>query len=245
MKAIKSFGQYILMLGSLFTKPENRYMYWKETLRQMNDIGIGSLPIIAIISTFIGAVTALQTAYQLLVSIIPKYYVGFIVRDSMMLELGPTICALILSGKVGSNMATELGTMRISEQIDALDVMGINSAGYLIKPKILGALVVIPMLITMAVFLGCVGGLIAMQVSGYMTGQEYERGLHEFFAPYNVWIMVVKSIVFSFIITSVSCFNGFYAQGGALEIGKASTSAVVQSSIYIIISDYLLATILL
>lgn len=245
MNAIKSFGQYILMLGSLFTKPENRYMYWRETLRQMNDIGIGSLPIIAIISTFIGAVTALQTAYQLLVSIIPKYYVGFIVRDSMMLELGPTICALILAGKVGSNMATELGTMRISEQIDALDVMGINSAGYLIKPKILGALAVIPMLITMAVFLGCVGGLIAMQVSGYMTGQEYERGLHEFFAPYNVWIMLVKSIVFSFIITSVSCFNGFYAQGGALEIGKASTSAVVQSSIYIIISDYLLATILL
>jgi phospholipid/cholesterol/gamma-HCH transport system permease protein len=150
-----------------------------------------------------------------------------------------------LAGKVGSNIATELGTMRISEQIDALDVMGINSRGYLIRPKVIAALIVVPMLIVIGVFLGCYGGLLACSISGFMTPAEYERGLHEFFEPYNVYIMLIKSLVFAFIMTTVSCFHGYHAEGGALEIGKASTSAVVQSCIFIIISDYLLATILL
>ncbi len=245
MNSFVRFGQYLIMLGSLFSKSEKRSMYWHETLRQMNDIGVGSLPIVAIIATFIGAVTALQTGYQMLSSFVPKYYVGFIVRDSMLLELGPTICSLILAGKVGSNIATELGTMRISEQIDALDVMGINSRAYLIRPKLIAALIVIPMLIIIGVFLGCYGGYLACSISGFMTPSEFTRGLREFFEPYNVYIMLVKSLVFAFIMTTVSCFHGYYASGGALEIGKASTAAVVQSCICIIISDYLLATILL
>jgi len=242
---LKSFGQYLIMLGAMFQRPEKPSMYWKEMIRQMYEIGIGSLPIIAIISTFIGAVTAIQTAYQLLVSFIPKYYVGFIVRDSMILELGPTIGSLILAGKVGSSLATELGTMRISEQIDALDVMGINTRGYLVIPKIGAAIIVVPLLIIIGVALGCCGGMVAATAGGYMTPDQYIRGLHEFFVPYNAYIMVVKSVVFAFILTSISCFHGFHADGGALEIGKASTTAVVQSCIFILIADYLLATLLL
>ena len=233
------------MLRKMIARPEKVRMYWREWFRQMNDIGIGSLGIITVISVFIGAVTCIQFAYNLEDSFVPMYYVGFVVRDSMILELAPTMSCLLLAGKVGSSMATELGTMRISEQIDALEIMGINTTAYLVGPKILAALIVVPMLICISAFLGIYGGLIAGTSSGLLSQTEFIQGLQDSFVPFNVQVMLIKAATFAFIITSVSCFQGFYATGGALEIGKASTRAVVFSSILIIISDYVIAWIVL
>lgn len=230
----------------MFTKPENIKMYWKETLRQTYQIGIGSILIIAIVSTFIGAVTAVQFSYQLLdIGLIPMWWMGIIVRDSLILELSPTVCALLLAGKVGSNIASELGSMRVTEQIDALEIMGVNTTAYLIGPKIIGALFIVPFLIVMAVFLGIVGGGIAGVLGGFFTAADYDRGLIDGHENYYVIIMLIKSYVFAFIITSVSCYQGYYVKGGALEIGSASTRAVVNSSILIIIANFLIAFLLL
>jgi phospholipid/cholesterol/gamma-HCH transport system permease protein len=246
MNFLESTGRYILMLTSMFTKPENIKMYWKETFRQTYQIGIGSIVIIAIVSTFIGAVTAVQFSYQLLdIGLIPMWWMGIIVRDSLILELSPTICALLLAGKVGSNIASELGSMRVTEQIDALEIMGVNTTAYLIGPKIVGALFIVPFLIVMAVFLGIVGGGIAGVLGGFFTGADYDRGLIDGHENYYVIIMLIKSYVFAFIITSVSCYQGYFVKGGALEIGNASTRAVVNSSILIIIANFLIAFLLL
>lgn len=238
-------GRYMMLMRSLFVRPENLSLYTKETFRQMNQIGIGSLGIITIISLFIGAVTAVQFAYQLADSFVPIWWVGFVVRDSMILELAPTISCLLLAGKVGSNIASNLGTMRISEQIDALEIMGVNTSAFLIGPKILAAILIIPMLVILSAFLGILGGLIAGQISGYMSVDEYVMGLQDAFVPFNVFVMLMKAVAFSFLLTSISCYQGFYASGGALEIGNASTRAVVISSISIIVADYLIAWMLL
>lgn len=219
-------------------------MYWKETFRQMYQIGVGSLVIVSVISLFIGAVTSVQFAYQLEDSFIPLYYVGYIVRDTVIIEMAPTLSGLILCGKVGSNIATELGTMRISEQIDALEIMGVNTASYLVLPKILGAMFIIPFLIIIAAFVGIGGGMLASLASGIPT-QTFVQGLNSWFDPFNVQLMLIKSIVFAFVLTSVACYHGYYASGGALEIGKASTKAVVYGSIFVIAFDYIIAAILL
>lgn len=219
-------------------------MYWKETMRQMNDIGVGSLSIVAMIAFFIGAVTAVQTAFQLLGSFIPQYYVGYIVRDTMLLELAPTISCLVLAGKVGSNLASELGTMRISEQIDALEIMGINTAAYLIGPKLIAAITMIPLLVVIAAGLGMAGGYAAVASSEALDNAMYLKGLNSFFNPFYITIMLTKSVVFAFILTSISAYQGYFVNGGALEIGKASTRAVVFSSVMILVADYVIALIL-
>lgn len=234
------------MITSMFTKPERISMYMKETMRQVYQIGIGSLLIIAIVSTFVGAVTAVQFSYQLEdIGLIPMWWMGIIVRDSLILELAPTICALLLAGKVGSNIASELGSMRVTEQIDALEIMGVNTTAYLIGPKIIGALIIVPFLIVMAVFLGIVGGLVAGSLGNFYSATEFIRGLQDGHEVYYVIVMLIKSVVFAFIITSISCFQGYYVKGGALEIGSASTRAVVNSSIVIIIANFLIAFLLL
>ena len=219
-------------------------MYWKETMRQMVDIGVGSLSIVALIAFFIGAVTAIQTAFQLLGSFIPQYYVGFIVRDSMLLELAPTISALVLAGKVGSNIASELGTMRISEQIDALEIMGVNAAGYLIGPRIIAAIIMIPLLVVIAACLGMLGGYVAVVASPSLENELYIKGLRVWYNPFYINILLIKSFVFAFILTSIACYQGYYVSGGALEIGQASTRAVVYGSTMILVADYFLALIL-
>lgn len=230
----------------MFSKPENIKMYIKETMRQIYQIGIGSFLIIAIVSTFVGAVTAVQFSYQLLdIGLIPLWWMGIIVRDSLILEMAPTICALLLAGKVGSNIASELGSMRVTEQIDALEIMGVNTTAYLIGPKIIGALFIIPFLIVMAVFLGIIGGLLAGVLGNFYSVNEYVRGLQDGHEVYYVVVMLIKSLVFAFIITSISCYQGFHVRGGALEIGNASTRAVVNSSIIIIIANFLIAFLLL
>jgi phospholipid/cholesterol/gamma-HCH transport system permease protein len=246
MKFLHDIGKYLLMLSSMFTRPEKVSMYLKETMRQVYQIGIGSFLIIGIVSTFVGAVTAVQFSYQLLdIGLIPMWWMGIIVRDSLILEMAPTICALLLAGKVGSNIASELGSMRVTEQIDALEIMGVNTTAYLIGPKIMGALFIIPFLITMAVGLGIVGGWIAGVMGGFFSTADYVRGLQDGHETYYVVVMLIKSYVFAFIISSIACFQGFYVKGGALEIGNASTRAVVNSSIVIIIANFLIAFLLL
>jgi phospholipid/cholesterol/gamma-HCH transport system permease protein len=219
-------------------------MYWKETMRQMNDIGVGSLVNVGLISVFIGMVTAVQFAYQLQDSFVPKYYIGYIVRDSTIIELAPTITCLVLAGKVGSNLAAELGGMRQKEHIDAMEIMGVNTAAYLILPKIIAAMFVIPLLVCIAAFVSIIGGYIASVPSGLITDAEYVRGLRSFFDEYNVFMMFVKAFVFAYILTTVSCYQGYYVKGGSIELGRASTQAVVFSDILILLADYIIALVL-
>jgi len=246
IKLFDQLGQFLILMKNAFSRPEKASMYWKETFRQCKDIGLGSLSIIAIISTFVGAVTAVQFAYQLrTINLVPMWWIGSIVRKSMILELAPTISALLLAGKVGSNIASELGSMRISEQIDAYEIMGVNTPAYLIGPKILACVVMVPMLIVIAVFLGIMGGWGVGVLSGIYTPAEYMRGVRDNFQQYDIFIMLVKAVLFGFIIAAVSCFKGFNVTGGAIEIGKSSTQAVVLSSIVIIIVNFLVAFLLL
>jgi phospholipid/cholesterol/gamma-HCH transport system permease protein len=237
-------GRYILLIFSTISKPEKFSMYWKETARQMNDIGVGSLIIIGLVSVFIGAVTAVQFAYQLQGSSIPPYYIGYIIRDTMIIELAPTFTCLALAGKVGSNIAAEIGGMRQKEQIDALEVMGVDTASYLILPKLVAAVAVIPMLVVLSAFMGMAGGYLSCVMGKLVTASEFMQGLRSFFIPYNLFLMLVKSIVFAFLLTSISCYQGFYVKGGSIELGKASTNAVVMSNIVILLADYVIALLL-
>ena len=238
------FGRYVLLMRSALSRPEKFSMYWKETMRQMNDIGIGSLIIVGLIAVFIGAVTAVQFAYQLQDSFVPRYYIGYIVRDSTIIELAPTITCLVLAGKVGSNIAAEIGGMRQKEHIDAMEIMGVNTAAYLIMPKVIAAMFVIPMLVSLAAIISITGGYVSSVATGLITDAEYIQGVRSFFEPYYVFMMFVKALVFAFILTTVSCFQGYYVKGGSIELGQASTQAVVYSDILILLSDYLIALIL-
>ena len=233
------------MIGGMFTRPENFRMYWKEFMHQCSDIGIGSLGIVAIISIFMGAVSTVQTAYQLVSPLIPKSSIAQIVRDTVILEFAPTLVCIVLAGVVGSKIASELGNMRVSEQIDALEIMGINTKAYLVGPKILAALVVIPMLVVIATILGIWGGRLAGTMANIISATTYDKGLHESFVPYNVFFALSKAYTFAFIISSIPAYFGYYVKGGALEIGRASTKAVVISCIMILFADYILAALLL
>ncbi len=228
----------------MFRRPEKISMYWKETMRQMNDIGVGSLVIVGLVSIFIGAVTAVQFAYQLGSSTIPRYYIGYIVRDIMIIELAPTFTCLALAGKVGSNIAAELGGMRQKEQIDALQVMGVDTVSYLVAPKIFAAVFVIPMLVILSAFFGMAGGYIACVAGNLVSDAEFMQGLRAFFETHNILMMLVKSVVFAFLLTSVACYQGFFVTGGSIELGKASTNAVVIANILVLLADYIIALVM-
>jgi phospholipid/cholesterol/gamma-HCH transport system permease protein len=242
---MKIIGRYFLFLLSLIVKRESFNTYVRLIIGECIKVGIDSIFIVAIISTFIGAVTAVQTAYNIVSPLIPNYVVSLVVRDMTLLELAPTITAIVFAGKVGSNIAGELGTMRISEQIDALEVMGINSSSFLVLPKIIACLIMYPLLVILAGFLGIVGGYIAATLTGAMTPDEYIYGIRADFIEYNVTFALIKSIVFAFLISTISAFTGYFTQGGALEVGRASTKAVTTSCIAILSADYLLAQLLL
>lgn len=237
-------GRYVLMLKSAVARPERFSMYYKETLRQMDGIGVGSAFIVVLISLFIGAVTAVQFAYQLGDSFVPTYYIGYIVRDIAIIEMAPTITCLVLAGKVGSNIAAEIGGMRQKEHIDAMEIMGVNTAAYLILPKVVAAIVVIPMLVALAAFVSVIGGYMATVYTGEVSHSEYILGIRSFFVPNNVTIMFVKAVVFAFILTTVSAYQGYFVRGGSIELGQASTNAVVISDVLILVFDYLLAVLL-
>lgn len=229
----------------MFSKPERLKIYLKRILFEMNVIGVGSLPIVAIIATFIGAVTTIQTAFQLVSSWISRTVIGAIVSDSTMLELGPTITCLVLAGKVGSNIAGEIGTMKVTEQVDALEVMGINSSGYIALPKIIAGIIMVPCLIIVADFLSIYGGLLAGELSGILTAEQYIEGARSSFKLFTLKVSLIKATTFAFLITSVSSFMGYNTKGGALEVGESSTKAVVYSCVLILVFDYLIAQILL
>lgn len=245
MSIFTELGRYLLMLKGMFSKPENMRVYWKEFMHQCSEIGIGSLGIVVIISFFMGAVSAVQTAYQLVSPIIPKSSIAQIVRDTVILEFAPTLVCIVLAGVVGSKIASELGNMRVSEQIDALEIMGINTKAYLVMPKIIAALIVIPMLVVISAVLGIWGGKLAGVGSGILSVNDYEKGLLNAFLPYNVFFALVKAYTFAFIISSIPAYYGYYVEGGALEIGRSSTKSVVVSCILILFADYILAALLL
>ena len=229
----------------MFNKPENGKMYWKELMAQCMDIGVGSLPIVLIISVFLGAVMTVQTAYQLVTDLIPRYTISVIVRDSMMLELSPTVICLVLAGVVGSKIASELGNMRISEQIDALEIMGINTKGYLIAPKLLASLIMVPCLVALSIIVALWGGRITGTLAGIIDSATFDQGLLSGFRPFNAAVAMTKAFTFAFIISSVPAYFGYNVQGGALEIGRSSTLAVVVSCILILLADYVLTIIML
>jgi len=242
---MRSFGKFIMFMGSLFVKRESFKTYVTLVIDESMAIGVGSVLIVVIISTFIGAVTAVQTAYNLISPLIPNHIISLIVRDMTLLELAPTITALVFAGKVGSSIAGELGTMRITEQIDALEVMGINAASYLVLPKIIASILMYPLLVILAGFLSILGGYLAGTLTNVITPEEYVYGIRLDFIEYNIVFALVKSVVFAFLVASISSYKGFYTRGGALEVGLASTSAVTNSCIAILLADYLLAELML
>lgn len=229
----------------MVSKPENWKLYWKELMHQCNEIGVRSIGIVVIIAVFLGAVTTVQTAYQLVTPLIPKSVIAVIVRDNIILELAPTLICVVLAGVVGSRIASELGNMRISEQIDALEIMGINTKAYLIMPKILAALIMVPCLVILAAVLGIWGGKVAGELSGILPNEIFNQGLLEDFIPYNVFFAMSKAYTYSFIISSIPAYYGYHVQGGSLEIGRAGTKSVIVSCILILLADYALAAILL
>ncbi len=245
MQLIKDLGKFISWLPDIFSKPENWGMYYKETIRQMYDIGIGSMSIVMLISGFIGAVTAIQFSYQLSGGFIPDYYIGYIVRDIMIIEMAATLTCIVLAGKVGSTMAAEIGGMRQKEHIDAMEIMGVNTSAYLVMPKLIAAVLVIPLLVTLALIIGIGGGYVAAIYVAGLTNYEFEKGLRFLFDPYNVVMMYVKAVTFSLIITSVACYQGYFVKGGSIELGHASTRAVVYGSIIILIADLIIALLLM
>jgi phospholipid/cholesterol/gamma-HCH transport system permease protein len=234
-----------MLLGKVFSRPEKTNIYYKQTVKEVISLGIRSIGIVTIISFFMGAVITLQTAYNTENPIYPTYLIGLGCRDSILLEFSSTIVALILAGKVGSNIASEIGTMRVTEQIDALELMGVNSASYLILPKIVATLLFNPLLTLISIIVGIVGGWIAGTASGVITSQDFIYGIQYAFIPYYVTYAIIKTLFFAFIITSISAYQGYYVEGGSLEVGRASTKAVVYSSVTLLLFNVILTQLLL
>jgi phospholipid/cholesterol/gamma-HCH transport system permease protein len=245
MQIIHHLGRYTLLMMQVFRKPEKGSIYLKRILYEMDRLGLGSIGIVAFLSVFVGAVLTIQMAFNIDSPLVPLYTIGYATRKSIILEFSPTIMSLILAGKVGSQIAGEIGTMRVTEQIDALEIMGINPATYLIFPKIIAAMIFNPFLILMSMVLAIIGGWLSGISSGLITTYDYVYGLQAFYSFYDISYALIKTVFFAFIITSVSGYFGFYTKGGALEVGESSTRAVVVSSVSIIIFNLILTNLLL
>ena len=233
------------MMGRVFSKPEKWSVYKKELFHEIDNLGVTSLPIVAIISLFMGAVITIQAAFGFSSAWVPLYAVGYTTRDSMILEFSPAIISLILAGKVGSNIASEIGTMRITEQIDALEIMGVNSKAFLVLPKIMACVIINPFLVIISMFLGIFGGWVLGTLAHAVTTTQYLYGIQYEFRPFNVTYALIKAVVFAFIITSVSAYQGYYTEGGSLEVGRSSTKAVVYCCVLILVFDLILTQLLL
>jgi phospholipid/cholesterol/gamma-HCH transport system permease protein len=242
---LAQIGRYFLMLRKVFSKPEKLILYYKQTMSEIVNLGLNSVGIIAVISFFMGAVITLQSAYNTQSPIYPRYFIGLACRDSILLEFSSTVAALILAGKVGSNIASEIGTMRITEQIDALEIMGINSASYIILPKIVATLLFNPVLTLISIIVGIAGGWFAGTFAGVVTSENFIYGIQYAFIPYYIVYSIIKTLFFAFIISSISAFKGYYVEGGSLEVGRASTKAVVHSSVVILLFNVILTQLLL
>lgn len=245
LKILEQIGRYTLLMGKVFSRPEKMSIYRRRIVREMEALGLDSIGLTAIISVFIGAVITLQMSINLESPFIPQYLIGYATRETMILEFSSTVVALILAGKVGSSIASEIGTMRITEQIDALEIMGVNSASYLILPKIVATVFFFPFLAILSILIGIAGGYAISVLTGIMIPDDYIEGLLYDFRPYSIVYTLIKMAFFAFIITSISAFFGYYAKGNSLEVGAASTRAVVASSIVIMIFNLILTQILL
>ncbi|TVR71991.1 MAG: ABC transporter permease [Marinilabiliales bacterium] len=245
MNLLEHIGKYTLLVKRSFSRPESHKVYYRRLVAEMELLGINSTGIVAIISFFMGAVITIQTAYNTESPLFPSYLIGLAARDAIILEFSSTIVALILAGKVGSNIASEIGTMRVTEQIDALEIMGVNSAAYLILPKIIALMILAPFLSMLSMVVGIFGGWIAGTAAGVVTTPDYIYGIQYVFIPYYITYSLIKSVVFAFIITTVSSYHGYYTRGGALEVGRSSTLAVVHSSVVILLFNLILTQLLL
>jgi len=245
IRFLTQVGLYFLFLKKVFSKPEKASVYYRQTMIEFVSLGLTSIGIISIVSFFMGAVITLQTAYNTENPIYPTYLIGLGCRDSIILEFSSTVAALILAGKVGSNIAGEIGTMRVTEQIDALEIMGINSASYLVLPKIIATLIFNPILTLISISIGIFGGWMAGTLSGVVTSENFIYGIQYAFIPYYITYSLIKTLFFAFIITSVSSFQGYFVNGGSLEVGRSSTKAVVYSSVLILMFNVILTQLLL
>lgn len=244
IKHLRSLGQYLLLMGKTFSRPERFRMFLKKYVKEMSSLGVDSIGIVLLISFFIGAVICIQMKLNIQSPWMPKFVTGYTTREIMLLEFSSSIMCLILAGKVGSNIASELGTMRVTQQIDALEIMGVNSASYLILPKILGMVTIMPFLVIFSAAMGIVGAYATAYVGHVLSADDLTIGLQHDFNPWFVWMSIIKSIFFAFIISSVSSFFGYRVEGGSVEVGKASTNAVVSSSVLILFSDVFLTQLL-
>ncbi len=237
-------GQYFLLMVRVFKKPEKNSIYFRQLIFEIEKLGINSIGIVAVISVFMGGIITLQLTYNMVSPLMPTYIIGLGNRDTLILEFSSTVLSLMLAGKVGSNIASELGSMRITEQIDSMEIMGVNSASYLILPKIIAVVFISPFLFIISVFCGLVGGLITGPLSGTVTIATYLTGMTTLFVPFYVSFSIIKTLVFGFLIASVPAYMGYYVQGGSLEVGRASTKAVVNTSILILFFDLVLTQLL-
>lgn len=244
-KPMRDLGQYCLFMARVCSTPDKWKVFAKRTVGEIYKLGIDSIPLVIIISVFIGAVITIQMNLNITSPLLPAYAVGMTTREIILLEFSSSILCLILAGKVGSNIASEIGTMRVTEQIDALDIMGVNSANYLVLPKVVGFLIIIPVLVVLSMGTSILGGLAIAFFTDMISVSKFTYGLQAFFNEWYVWYSLIKSLVFSVIITSVASFFGYYVSGGSLEVGKASTRAVVNSSILILLFDVILTKLLL
>ena len=244
--ALHQMGEYTLLMKKVLTIPDRWNMFFKQLIKEIYKLGVDSLWIVVIISVFIGTVIAIQISLNICSPLIPKFTIGYTTREIILLEFSSSIMCLILAGKVGSNIASEIGTMRVTEQIDAMEIMGVNSANFLILPKMTGMMVFIPVLVIFSMFTGILGGIAASYSTGTgMTPASFEYGLQFYFNQFYIWYSIIKSVVYAFIISSIASYYGYHVKGGALEVGKASTNAVVMSSIMILLADVILTDLML
>ncbi len=245
MQLFFHIGRYFIFLGRVFSRPEKFKIFISQLFKEAEKLGINSVGIVSIISVFMGAVITLQTAYNLEFAFIPKYTIGLAARESVILEFSSTIVGLILAGKVGSNISSEIGSMRVTEQIDAIEIMGINSSSFLVLPKIFALVMIMPLLTIISMGIGITGGWIAGFVSGEVPSVDYIYGIQYAFRPFYIVYSLIKSAVFGFLISTISSYQGYYVEGGSLEVGMASTKAVVVSSVQILLFNLLLTQLLL
>ena len=243
--SLATFGRYCLFIRRVFSIPDRWRVFGRRTIQEISKLGIDSIPLVIIISLFIGAVIAIQMQLNITSPLIPSYSVGLATRDIVLLEFSNSILCLILAGKVGSNIASEIGTMRVTEQIDALEIMGVNSANYLVLPKIVGFVLFMPALVIICMATSLIGGFLVAVFTDIITVSRYVYGLQAMFQEWYVWYGLIKSVVFAYLIASVASFYGYYVKGGALDVGKASTNGVVASSILILLFDVILTKLLL
>ena len=245
MNYLGHIGKYFMMLGQVFRKPQRGRVFREAVSRELDELGLKSLGIIMFISFFIGGVIALQTALNIESPFIPRYLIGFATKRSVILEFAPTFCSIILAGKVGSYITSSIGTMRVTEQIDALEVMGINSLNHLVLPKIIATVFFYPFLIVLSMFLGILGGWVAGVTSGIFSYIDYIQGVQIDFNPFLISYAIIKTLVFAFLIATVPSYHGYYVKGGSIAVGKASTQSVVWTIILIVIANYFLTQMLL